>query len=231
MQARDLMTTAVVTASPETPVREIASLLLSHRISAVPVVDTANRVLGIVSEGDLMRRAETGTEWHRSWWLSLTAGADDLAREYVKSHGRRADDVMTREVITIAEDMPAGEIAGLLERRRIKRVPVVRDGHLVGIVSRADLLRGLAAQPPRPEAQSSADDRAIRAQLLGELRTSRWASPALINVIVQDGAVHLWGLVRTEEEHQALRVAASNVTGVRAVEDHLVRLPLVGRAK
>lgn len=231
MQARDLMTTAVVTVSPETLVREIARLLLGHRISAVPVVDTDNRILGIVSEGDLMRRAEMGTEWHRSWWLSLTADVDELAREYVKSHGRRADDVMTREVVTVAEDTPAGEIASLLESRRIKRVPVVRDGRLVGIVSRADLLRGLAAHPPEPEGHSSTDDRAIREQLLRELRASRWASPASVNVVVKDGAVHLWGLVRTEEERQALRVAASNVPGVRAVEDHLVRLPVVGLAQ
>ena len=231
MQARDIMTTTVVTASPQMPVRELARLLLKHNISAVPVVDTDNRILGIVSEGDLMRRAEVGTERHRSWWLSLLAGAEDLARDYVKSHGRRADDIMTRDVVTITEDMPAGEIAGLLEKRRIKRVPVVRDRHLVGIVSRADLLRGLATRPRQPEAASSADDRAIRDRLLRELRAAAWASPILISVVVTEGVVHLWGLVRTDAERQALRVAANNTPGVHSVADHLLQVPATGWAE
>jgi CBS-domain-containing membrane protein len=213
------------------PVRELARLLLKHNISAVPVVDTDHRILGIVSEGDLMRRAEVGTERHRSWWLSLLAGAEDLARDYVKSHGRRADDIMTSDVVTITEDMPAGEIAGLLEKRRIKRVPVVRDRHLVGIVSRADLLRGLATRPPQPEAASSADDRAIRDRLLRELRAAAWASPISISVVVTEGVVHLWGLVRTDAERQALRVAANNTPGVHAVADHLLQVPATGWAE
>jgi CBS domain-containing protein len=231
MQATDLMTTAVVSVGPGTEVREVARLLLEHHISAVPVVNSDNRILGIVSEGDLMRRAEVGTERHRSWWLSLVAGADRLAREYVKSHGRRAADVMTRDVVTVAEDTPAREIAGILEKRRIKRVPVVRDGRLVGIVSRADLLRGLAVQPLSPEAPSMVDDRLIRERLLRELRGTAWASPVSNNVVVKDVVVHLWGLVSTEDERRALRVAASNVPGVRAVEDHLLRVPELGRAE
>lgn len=231
MQARDLMSTTVVTVSPETRVREIARLLLTRHISGVPVVDADNRVVGIVSEGDLMRRAETGTERRRSWWLSPFMDADELAREYVRSHGRRAADVMTRDVVTVTEDAPAGEIATVLERHRIKRVPVVRDERLVGIVSRADLLRGLAAQSPQRETRPSADDRAVRERLLQELRASDWASPESVNVVVTDRVVHLWGIVRTEQERQAMCVAASNVPGVRAVEDHLVRLPVVAWAE
>lgn len=220
MLAKDVMTTNVVTVGPETPVPEIAQLFLKHRISGTPVVGPDGRLLGIVSEGDLLRRAETGTERHRSWWLTLVGGAEELAREYVKTHGRRAADVMTREVVTVAEDTPAAEIARLLEERRIKRVPVVREGRVVGIISRADLLRGLASWTP-VEAPASADDRALRERVLKSLRSAGLAAPALVNAVVTEGVVHLWGAVESEEERRACRVAAESVPGVRAVENHV----------
>ena len=225
MVAKDIMTTQVVTVDPDTPVRRIAELLLAHRISGVPVVGSGGDLVGIVSEGDLMRRPETGTERHRSWWLELVTTSDDLAREYVKAHGRRAADVMSPEVVTVAEDAPAGTMARLLEEHRIKRVPVVRGRRLVGIVSRADLLRGLAAQAAPPEASAASDDRAIRAQLLRTLRDVRWTRPEFVSVIVTGGIVHLWGLVASDEERHALRVAADSIPGVRAVEDHMSRVP------
>lgn len=225
MVAKDIMTTQVVTVDPETPVRRIAELLLARRISAVPVVEAGGEVVGIVSEGDLMRRPETGTERHRSWWLELVTTPDHLARDYVKAHGRRAADVMSQEVVTVAEDASVSTIARLLEERRIKRVPVVRGRQLVGIVSRADLLRGLATQPAPLETSPSPDDQAIREQLMGTLRGAGWTRPEFVSVIVTDEVVHLWGLVASDEERHALRVAASNIPGVRGVEDHMDRVP------
>lgn len=221
MRAKDVMTTRVVTVTPDTPVPEIARLLLERRISAAPVVDAAERMVGIVSEGDLIRRPETGTERHRPWWLKFLAGAEELAEEYVKTHGVKASDVMTRRVVSVNEDAELGEIAQLLEERRIKRVPVVRDGKLVGIVSRADLLRGLAARKAPGEPGPSVDDRAVRERILRVLDKEGWAEPAYVNIVVTNGTAHLWGLVDSDEQRRALRIAVEGVPGVRAVADHL----------
>ncbi len=146
MRAKDVMTSPIVTVGPEATVQEIAKLLIERQVSGMPVLDQGGRVVGIVSEGDLMRRVEHADERHRSWWLKLFSDEITEATEYVKTHGRRAAEVMTRDVVTVDEDTPLHEIAALLEERRIKRVPVVRDGRLVGIVSRANLLHGLAAR-------------------------------------------------------------------------------------
>lgn len=161
MRAKDVMTSPIVTAGPQTTVPEIAKLLIERRISALPVVDQGERVIGIVSEGDLMRRVENTDERHRSWWLRLFSDPATDAADFVKTHGRRAADVMTRDVVTVGEDTPLHEIAALLEERRIKRVPVVREGRVVGIVSRANLLHGLAARPADTPVRS-ADDEVIR---------------------------------------------------------------------
>jgi CBS domain-containing protein len=227
MVARDVMTADVVTVSAETAVPEIAALLLEHRISAVPVVDAKGGLLGIVSEGDLMRRPEAGTEVRRrSWWLRLFSDQADLARDFVKTHGLRATDVMTREVVTVGDDTPLAAIAQILEERRIKRVPVVRGERLVGIVSRADLLRAVAARWPRSDAAAGKpDDRAIRERLLETIRSAEWVTDAFVNVMVTDGVVHLWGVIESDVQRDALRVAAERIPGVRAVEDHLGNLP------
>jgi CBS domain-containing protein len=226
MVARDVMTADVVTITPETAVPEVAALLLKHRISAAPVVDAKDGILGIVSEGDLMRRPEVGTERRRrSWWLILFGDQGDLAREFVKTHGLRAADVMTREVVTVTDDTPLPVIAQLLEERRIKRVPVVREGRLIGIVSRADLLRALAVRKSPPEPVAKPDDRAIREQLLETIHPAEWVTDAFVNAMVTDGVVHLWGVVESDAQRDALRVAAERIPGVRAVEDHLGRLP------
>jgi CBS domain-containing protein len=225
MQAKDIMTTNVVTVTSESGVDEIAALLLKRNISAVPVVDAEGRILGIVSEGDLMHRPESETERPRSWWLVLMADSQESAAAYTKSHGRRADEIMTRNVITVSEDTPVGEIAQILEERRIKRVPVVRDGKLVGIVSRANLLHGLVARKDRVAEAPSADDRTIREQILAHIDDQGWVSHGGLNVIVSDGVVELWGWVESDQERKALIVAAENVAGVRAVEDHLGSAP------
>lgn len=221
MKAKDVMTQGVLTVGPGTSVDEIAGLLLERHISAVPVVDTANRILGIVSEGDLMRRPETGTERRLSWWLRIIADRDTLAREYTKSHGSDAQSIMTRDVVTVTEDAELADIAQILEKKRIKRVPVVRDGRLVGIVSRANLLQGLAVKKGAIGAEAKVDDERIRSELLEALQKEPWASRGTLNVVVDSGVVHLYGLVASDAEREALVVAAKGTGGVRAVEDHL----------
>lgn len=226
MQAKHIMTQDVVTVRPASTVAEIAELLLKHRISAVPVLDDADRVIGIVSEGDLVRRLdETGS--HGSWWLRLFAGPESPA-EYIKRHGRRAQEVMTRDVISVAPETPLGEIAHLLERKRIKRVPVMdQTGRLLGIISRANLLQGLAVSDPLPGVQRS--DEVLREQVSRALEAAPGFVSIGVNATVTDGLVELWGLVSTDDEERAARVAAESVEGVRAVETHLGRMsPYVG---
>jgi CBS domain-containing protein len=226
MQARDVMTTNVMTVTPDTSVPEIAQLLIKHRISAVPVIDAAGRLVGIVSEGDLIHQGETGEGRRRSWWLHWL-GDDQAAVDYVKSHGVRASDVMTRTVVTASEDADLHDIARLLEERRIKRVPIVRDGRLIGVVSRADLIRGLAVRKPVPEQAATSDDRAIRERFLQSLKEEDWASPRSLNIIVRDGIIHLWGFVHSDAERDALRVAAETTEGARGVDNHLAIAPPV----
>ncbi len=222
MLAKDIMTTEVVTVSPESSVSEIAQLLLKYNISAVPVIDEKGGVAGIVSEGDLMRRPESDTEKRpRSWWLGFMAGRHELAQEFTKSHGQHASDVMTKNVTVVNEDTPVGEIARILEENHIKRVPVVRDGKLVGIVSRANLLRGLATAKQAPLAPVSKTDQAIQQDVLDVLHKEPWADLAFVNATVEDGVVHLWGLSESPEERNAYEVAASAVSGVKSVQNHL----------
>lgn len=225
MQAADIMTTNVITVYPETEVREIARLLLKNRISAVPVVDAGQHVLGIVSEGDLMRRAESDTNKRHSWWLEAIFSNQDRSKEYIKTHGRKASDVMTRDPIGVTEDTPLYEIAELLEKNHIKRVPVTRDGQLVGIVSRANVLHGLAAtkaESPRP---SSTDDQTIREKLLHVLSEEAGLDTALINVIVNKGVVQFWGLASSRAQIKAAQIAAENTPGVKSIENHLGQVP------
>ena len=222
MIAKDVMTTNVVTVEPQTAVSDIAKLLLERNISAVPVIDPEGKIVGMVSEGDLMRRPEADTEKRtRSWWLGLVTGATESAGEYAKSHGQRASDVMTRNVVTVAEDTPVSEIAQTLEEKHIKRVPVVRDDRIVGIVSRANLLRTLATHKEGPPAAVSESDQAIQENLRETLRAEPWASLSFVNATVTDGVVHLWGMVESAEQARALRIVAESVPGVKAVEDHV----------
>jgi len=232
MRASDVMTANVLTVGPTTSVQELAVLLSQHNISGVPVLDAAGMLVGIVSEGDLLHRAETGTERrdesprrHQGWFERLIAGNDESARDYVKAHGQMVGDIMSRDIVSVEETTGLDEIADLLETRRIKRVPVVRDGKVVGIVSRANLVRALAATR-RPTAED-ADDTTIRRRLLTELDGKSWARVWAADIVVKDKTVHLWySDDHTEEERRALRVAAENTPGVRAVEEHIVRVPM-----
>jgi CBS-domain-containing membrane protein len=185
------------------------------------VIDAKGNLVGIVSEGDLLHRVEAQTERRRSRWLELLAANTTLASEYVKSHAKHVADVMTADVVTVPEDARLAEVARLLETRRVKRVPVVRDGKVVGIVSRSNLLQAVASGATAAAAQAPKDDRSIREAIVNELQKQKWAAPAESNIVVNDGVVHLWGFVMSEAERKALRVAAENVPGVRSVEDHL----------
>ena len=221
MRAADVMTTFVISVTPETTVAEAARVMLDRRISGLPVIDGEARLVGIVSEGDLLRRVEAHTERKRPRWLELISANSQLASDYVKSHGRFVRDVMTTELVTAAEDTPLVEIAELLEKRRVKRVPIVRGGEVVGVVSRSDVLRAVASGAAATGVAVESDDRAIREAILAELAHEKWADPTESNIVVSDGIVHLWGFFVTEAERKALRVAAENVPGVRKVEDHL----------
>lgn len=218
MKVHDVMQTNVVTVTPETEVRDIAERLLENRISAVPVVDQAGDVVGIVSEGDLMRRPETGAERHLSWWLRLAASPEDRALDYVKSHGRHARDVMTRDVVTTHEEASLEEVAEILEKHHVKRLPVLRDGELIGVVSRADLLHGLVARQAAPVPSES--DRNIRADVERALSEAE-VLPQLVSVVVTDGVVHLWGAAESDARKRAAGVAAENVPGVKGVRNDI----------
>jgi CBS domain-containing protein len=226
MNASDVMVTSVITVGPDASVQEVADLLLQHRISAVPVVAANGAILGIVSEGDLINRSESETTHRKSWWLDALASNESLAAEYVKTHSRQVSDVMTREVITAAPDTPVAELAALLERNRIKRVPIVEDGRIVGIVSRANLLQGLASLKDKGP-QARPDDSALRELVTRNLENQPWTRPSLINVTVQDGTVELWGIVESQTEKKAVQVLAEGTSGVRAVADHLVVRPRI----
>ena len=221
------MTTRVVSVAPDTTVAEVASRLSIGRISAVPVVDEHNHLVGIVSEGDLMRHTETGTDRaRRSWWLELFADTNMAAVNYAKSHGRRARDVMTKDVFSIAPEVPLAEVAELLESKRIKRVPVLDGDRLVGIVSRADLVRGLAAMRA-VEPTLSLSDETIRKQIVAELNREPWGRPTMTGVVVMNGVVELWGIAVSDSEQRAARVAAENVSGVKRVIYYRMVLPLL----
>lgn len=221
MKASDVMVSPVITVTPNTSVREVAKLLLEQRISAVPVVDDKQQLVGIVSEGDLMRRSESDTERRRSWWLEAFTSDQTLAAEYIKAHSRKVADIMTSRVITAAPDTPLHEIAALFEKNSIKRVPIMRDGQLVGIVSRANLIQSVATA--RGESGVSLSDVEIRERLMNHLQQQKWTHASLLNVTVNAGVVDLWGITHSATESQALRVAAESVPGVRAVNDNMLR--------
>jgi CBS domain-containing protein len=219
MHAADVMTPDVICATPETPLPELVRLMLDHHIGALPIVDDG-AVVGIVTEGDLLRRAEIGTERRPSRWLEFFTSIDALAADYTRAHAHKASEVMTHEVVTVPDAMPLAELAHLMESRKFKRLPVIRDGRLVGIVGRRNLLQALATR--LSTAPVTTDDKTIRNAFYAEVRRQPWASAASsVNAVVADGVVHLWGVVQDDTLRQAIVVAAEGVEGVKAVEDHL----------
>jgi CBS domain-containing protein len=227
MKAGDVMTRDVVSVGPDTGVSTIVNLLLAHGISGVPVVDADRRVLGIVSEGDLIRRAELGTQKTRGGWARFFTGTATLAEDYVRAHGVKASDIMSTEVVTVTVDTPLTEIADRMEDEHIKRVPVLDGDKLVGIVSRANLLRAfasLAGGPTAPASGTATGDADIREKLHAEIARQPWGLRGDNSVVVTDGVVHLWGLVSTPDEQRALELLAGTVPGVKGIRSHLVIL-------
>lgn len=230
MKAAELMTRNVVTVREDASIGEAVRLMLQRGISGLPVVDTAGRLVGIVTEGDFLRRGEMGTERRRPRWLAFLLGTGRLAEEYAHTHARKVAEVMTMDVQAISEDTPVSEIVSIMEKHRVKRLPVLRDGAIVGIVSRANLIRALATFADQIPATSDSD-LDIRDYLLGEIAKQPWAPRATVNVTVHRGLVHLSGLTFDDRERRALRVLAENAPGVKGVrEDLRVIEPLSGIA-
>lgn len=221
MNASDIMTRDVVSVGQDASIRDAVSRMLDHGISGLPVVDGDGKTVGMLTEGDLLRRDEIGTERHRSRWLEFLLGPGQLADEYVRTHGRKVGKIMTNNVISVAEDTPLAKIVQLMERRHVKRLPVLRGGALVGIVSRADLMRALARLLDKEPGLTS-NDNEIRQRVLAEMARTGWAPRAGITVVVNDGVVELDGVILNDRERLALRVAAENIPGVKAVRDRLV---------
>lgn len=227
MKVHEIMTPEVVAVGPDTSVKEIATTMSERRISGVPVVTADGSVIGIVSQSDLLHRAELGTERRRKWWLQFFADDRQLAREFTQAHGRHARDVMSRHVVTIAADATLADAADMLDSHRIKRMPVVRDGKLVGMLTRGDLVRALAEAEDRTPA-GTIDDADIHAALYQRLRREPWLRATLIAANVDDGVVQLRGFVESSEQRRALKALAEEVDGVKRVEDHLtVGLPIL----
>lgn len=218
MKAMDVMIHDVVTVKADDDVADAIKLLAEHDVSALPVVDEAGAVIGVLSEADLMRREEIGTAKHRAWWLEAMTSSTTLAGEFAKANGRKVGEVMSDTVISASEETPIDEIANLLEKHRIKRVPILRDGRLVGIVSRSNLIQALASSQV-PASGDVPSDRAIRVEVLKQLGAQPWTDFGSRNIIVRDGVVNLWGLVGSPEERTALVALAEQVPGVKNVED------------
>lgn len=221
MRAQDVMTQYVTSVGPNDAVSRAVRIMLQNEISGLPVIDTFGRLVGMITEGDLLRRAETATQRRRPRWIEFFMSPGRLADEYAHSHGRKVSEIMSVDPVSVAEATSLEEVVTLMEKRRIKRVPVMRGDKVVGIVSRANLLHALARLSGETK-PVQADDRAIREQLLGELQKQRWAPLPSVDLIVRDGVIDLWGSITDERMRQALVVAAENIPGAKAVNDHLV---------
>ncbi|MEN9708726.1 MAG: hypothetical protein RIQ68_1134 [Pseudomonadota bacterium] len=220
MEARQVMTSPILTISPGATVRQAIEMMLERRVSGLPVVDEIGQLVGIISEGDLLHRSELGTEKHRSKWLDFLLGPGRSASDYVQSHSRRVADVMTTDIVTVQETTPLEDVVKLMEKRRIKRVPVVRDGGVSGIVTRSDLLRAfLKANMARPV---DAGDDGIRQKIYDTIELEGWAPAGSIHIKVVDGHVTLAGTIFDERERDAIRVCAENQPGVTGVTDEMI---------
>jgi CBS domain-containing protein len=220
MRAGDVMSSRIISIAPEATVLQAIELMLDNRISGLPVIDGTGALVGILTEGDFMRRTEMGTERKPARWLQLLVGPDRLAGDYVRSHGRKVEEVMTRDPITVSEDTPLDEVVRIMERQRIKRLPVMRKETVVGIISRANLLHALASMS-RDLPAAAKSDAEIRQRLTDELARQPWAPIALIDLVVKNGVVELWGNITKLEQEEALKVCAENIPGVKSVVSHL----------
>lgn len=221
MHVKDVMTTPVISIAPSTSIHDAATLMLAHRISGLPVVDADGGLIGMITEGDLLRRTELGTARHRPWWLEFLAGPGKVADDYVQSHAHNADEVMTTDVVTASPGDSLEDVVQLMSKRRVKRLPVVDDGRLVGVVARSDLLRALALQLSK-EPTAASNDQRMEAAVRAEIHKQPWGANGLIRVHVEKGVAQLTGTVFDERQRIAARVAAENVPGIKSVEDQIV---------
>jgi len=228
MKIRDVMTANVISVSAQATILEAARTMLRNRISGLPVVDAEGQLVGMVTEGDFLRRSEIGTERRRPRWLEFLLGPGRMAEDYVRVAGRKVEDVMTRDPVAVSEDDDLQTMVELMERRRVKRLPVLRNGKIVGIVSRANLMRALVSLARTEEAPAGGDP-ALRERIVAAFAKQPWAPH--VNIVVKDSVAELWGTITDERERQACIVTAENVAGVRAVHDHLTWVePISGMA-
>jgi CBS domain-containing protein len=220
MQVKDVMTRNVISVEANEPILKAARLMLQNRISGLPVIDATGKLVGIVTEGDFLRRSEIGTQRQRPKWLEFLVGPGRMAAEYVRTSGRKVDEIMTSDPVSVTEDDSLETVVELMERRRVKRLPVMRGGQMVGIVSRANLMHALASLARDDTHAPTGDDAAIRDRILAALSKEHWAPRA--NVLVKNGVAELWGAIMDDRERQALIVATENIAGVKEVHDHLV---------
>ncbi len=225
MKAQDVMTKTVVTVRPDTSIRDVAALMVDKHISGIPVVGEDGKMVGIVSQSDLLHRAEVGTERKHKWWFRLLADSQDMAREYAKAHGLRASDVMSRYVISVRPDAELSDVADILDNNKIKRVPVVEGANLVGLITRGDLVRALSlSQLARSTTVKKVDNAALHKTLQQRIRAQPWlgADQTHINLTVSDGTVEMWGYIESEDQHKALRVLVEETEGVEKVVDKMM---------
>jgi CBS domain-containing protein len=223
MRADQIMTPQVITIGADASIVEAIDKMLRYHVSGLPVVDTDGNLIGIISEGDFIRRTEIGTERKAGRWLDCLAGAERIAAGFVREHARKVGQIMTPDQVTITEDTPLAQIVRIMQSHSVKRLPVVRGDRLVGIVTRADFLPALA-ELARHVAAPSADDDRIRSRVIATIEQAAWR-PRRLNVMARDGTVSLGGVVKSEKARQAAIVAAENVPGVRKVQDHLYVYP------
>lgn len=221
MTVADIMTRHVISISPNDSVADAARCMLEHGVSGLVVVDDNGELAGVVTEGDLLRRDELGTERNRPWWLRLLVSSGRQATDFARTHGRRVRDVMTEDVVTVSTDAPLTKVVELMEQYRIKRLPVTDGNRVAGVVSRADLLRALAVVV-RAEHPTAGDDRSLRVAVLDAFDKQPWTPLTTLNVTVQDGIVDLWGTITDENQRRGICILAENTAGVKQVNDHLV---------
>ncbi len=219
MEAKDIMTRDVATVAPEASVREAAGLMTGKRVSGLPVV-AEGRLVGILTASDLLHRVETGTEKKESWFATFFADPDEMARQYAKSHGLKVHEVMSRHVVSVREDASLGKVADVLETNKLKRVPVVRDGALVGIISRSDLVGALSRISVGAPAEKS-DDATLQRKIMEQIRKQSWLNSGYVNITVKDGVVEAWGVVPSNDQRNALQVLIEGTSGITRMDDHL----------
>jgi CBS domain-containing protein len=232
MKAQDIMTRTVITVTPDTSIQDVAALMVEKHISGIPVVAGDGKLVGMVSQSDLLHRAEVGTERKHKWWFRILADSKEMAREYAKAHGLRAGDVMARYVISVRPDADLSDVADILDNNRIKRVPVMENDKLVGLITRGDLVRALSlSQLAKGAVKRTVDNASLHKVLQQRIRSQPWlgADQSHVNLTVSDGTVELWGYIETVDQHKALRVLVEETEGVTQVIDKMmVGLPSRG---